>query len=163
MKKYLLLLAICWCFISCGPNYILDKKIDFQDNQWTYADSISFEVDIVDSEKLFNCFIDIEHLTEYSFQNLYIRWHMISPDGTRETKQISIPLLEKTGIWKGNCNSDECDFRYSLQQKMNFDKPGKYSFSIEQFMRKNPLEGIQSVAFRIEDIGEKIDPSTREK
>jgi len=153
MKKYLFLFAASIFIFSCGPNYILDKKVDFENEHWIYADSIAFDFEIANSKKLYSLYLDVEHLTEYSFQNMYIKLHSVFPDGKRTSQQISVNLMDKFGRWKGDCNSDECDFRLPINVETNFEQIGKYTFIIEQFMRKNPLEGIQSIAFRIEDLG----------
>ena len=159
MKKYIFLFTISFFIFSCGPNYILDEKIEIENQQWTYSDSIAFSVDISDTLQLYNWYLDVDHSTEYSFQNMYIRLHSIFPNGKRTTERISVNFMSRIGQWQGDCNSDECTFRHSLKESSNFDQTGEHRFVIEQFMRKNPLEGIQSIALRIEDTGK----SSREK
>jgi gliding motility-associated lipoprotein GldH len=154
MKKYILFFFLFAFFLfSCGPNYILDEKKEITNNQWNYSDSLSFTVNISDTNRYYNLYLDIEHLTEYSFKNMYIRLHSIFPSGKRVTERISLELIGFGGIWNGDCNSDECDFRMSIHENAFFNQNGIHTFIIEQFMRKDPLEGIQSVAFRIEDTG----------
>jgi len=84
---------------------------------------------------------------------MYIRLHSIFPDGKRVTEQVSVELMDQIGRWQGDCNSDDCDFRMTIHEGAFFNQTGKHTFLLEQFMRKNPLEGIQSIAFRIEDTG----------
>jgi gliding motility-associated lipoprotein GldH len=153
MKKYFFFFAFALFLFSCGPNYILDEKKEIANDEWTYADSLSFTVDIPDTNKFYNLYLDIEHLTEYSFKNMYIRLHSIFPNGQRVTERVSVELIGHGGRWNGDCNSDECDFRMSIHEGAFFNQTGKHTFVIEQFMRKDPLEGIQSIAFRIEDTG----------
>ena len=95
MKKYLFLFVAPLFFLSCGPNYILDQKIDIENQQWTYADSLSFSVDISDDAQMYNLYLDVEHSTEYSFQNMYIQFHTISPDGKRATERVSVNFMNK--------------------------------------------------------------------
>lgn len=154
MKKYIFFFSILFLISACGPNYILDEKTEIEKEQWSYADSLSFSVDISDTKKVYNLYLDVEHLTEYSFQNIYIRLHSIFPDGKRVTQRVSLELMDGIGRWKGDCNADECDFRMPINEGAHFGQEGKHTFVIEQFMRENPLEGIQSIAFRIEDTGE---------
>ena len=152
MKKYFFLLLVSLFLFSCGSDYILNEKKEIPNQQWTYSDSLSFTMEVIDTAKKYNFYLDIEHLTEYSFQNVYIRLHSIFPDGKRVTEQISLELMNKNGRWKGDCNSEECNFRMPINEGAFFGQKGKHTFVIEQFMRKNPLEGIQSVALRIEEV-----------
>ena len=86
MKKYILFFFLFAFFLfSCGPNYILDEKKEITNNQWNYSDSLSFTVNISDTNRYYNLYLDIEHLTEYSFKNMYIRLHSIFPSGKRVT------------------------------------------------------------------------------
>ena len=85
--------------------------------------------------------------------NMYIQLHSIFPNGQRVSERVSVELIGNGGRWNGNCNSDECDFRMPIHEGAFFNQTGKHTFVIEQFMRKDPLEGIQSIAFRIEDTG----------
>jgi gliding motility-associated lipoprotein GldH len=139
---------------SCGPNYILDETKEINNQQWAYADSLSFTTEISDTNAIYNLYLDVDHLTEYSFQNMYIRLHSIFPNGKRVTERVSVEMMDKIGRWKGDCNEEECDFRMSIHEGAFFNQTGKHTFVIEQFMRENPLEGIQSIAFRIEDTGQ---------
>jgi len=154
MKNSFFLLGVVLFFLSsCGPNYILDEKKEIANQQWSQTDSLSFTTNIVDTNKIYNLYLDVEHLTEYSYQNMYIRLHSIFPNGDRVTEQVSVELMDQIGRWKGDCNSDDCDFRMTIHKGAFFNQAGAHTFLLEQFMRKNPLEGIQSIAFRIEDTG----------
>lgn len=153
MKKLFFFLSFIIALSSCGPNYILNETKDIENQQWTYADSLSFTTNIVDTNKIYNLYLDVEHLTEYSFQNMYIRLHSVFPNGKRITERVSVELMTKMGQWQGDCNADECDFRMTIQEGAFFNQTGEHTFKVEQFMRENPLKGIQSIAFRIEDTG----------
>lgn len=142
-------------FSSCGPSYFFDEKKEIQNSNWTYQDSLDFTIDVTDTLSIYNLYLDINHSTEYSFQNIYIRIHTKYPNGQRVTQQVPIDMMRKVGIWYGDCNSEECDLRVTLREGSFFNALGKHTLTIEQFMRKDPLEGINSVALRIEDTGQK--------
>ena len=155
MKKYIFLLLVSIFLFSCGPHYLLDEKKEIPNQKWSYADSLTFTMEVSDTLQRYNFYLDMEHLTTYPFQNMYIRLHSIFPNGKRTTEQISLELMDKNGRWKGDCNSEDCDFRMPINEGTFFGQKGKYQFVIEQYMRKNPLEGVQSLALRIEEVASK--------
>ncbi|MEM6965855.1 MAG: gliding motility lipoprotein GldH [Bacteroidota bacterium] len=163
--KVFTLLALCFFVLlsSCGADYIVDQKKKFENNQWAYSDSLSCSIDISDTKKLYSLYLDVEHLTEYAYRNMYIRLHSIFPDGKRVTERISLELMNKIGQWQGDCSADECDFRLPINEGTHFGQTGKHTFVVEQFMRENPLAGVQSMAFRIEDTGQVRKEGAREK
>ena len=140
---------------SCGQSYFFDEKKEIQNSNWTYQDTLDFTVDVTDTLSIYNMYLDINHSTEYSFQNIYIRIHTKYPNGQRVTQQVPIDMMRKVGIWYGDCNSEVCDLRVTLLEDSFFNALGKHTLTIEQFMRKDPLEGINSMALRIEDTGQK--------
>ena len=153
MKKYFCLLFLALFLFSCGPDYILDEEKEITNQAWTYGDSLSFNVDISNPTEIYNLYLDVEHSTEYGYQNMYIRLHSIFPDGKRVTEKVSVELMAKGGRWKGDCNSEECEYRMSIHEGATFKQAGNYRFVIEQFMRKNPLEGVQNLGLKIEETG----------
>jgi gliding motility-associated lipoprotein GldH len=140
--------------LGCGPNYILNKSYDIKDAAWTYADTLNFEIDIKDSLKIYNLYIDIEHATDFSSQNMYVMIHTTFPSGERISEKVSLEMANKGGVWFGNCNSEWCNLSIPIQQGAYFNAIGKHLFTIEQFMRVNPLPGIKKIGFKIEDTGQ---------
>ncbi len=75
------------------------------------------------------------------------------PDGQRLSQQLNVDFAEKTGEWFGKCSGGHCQLKINMQQNAYFNQVGKYQFTIAQFMRKNPLEGIKRINLQIEDTG----------
>jgi gliding motility-associated lipoprotein GldH len=159
MKNLFLAASILNIFtiISCGPNYIYEQTFEIADDGWAYEDTLNFEVEIVDTLEIYNLYLDIEHATDYAKQNIYIMIYTQFPSGERIKERVAIDFADKTGRWYGECNNSKCNLRVNIQKGAFFNSPGKHLFTIEQFMRINPLPGIKSVAFRIEDTGQKRD------
>lgn len=155
MNKLFLLpfFALILLFTACGSDYVLKEKKEFSSEGWTYADSLQFKVDISDTLKIYNLFLEVRHSTEYSFQNLYTQIHTQFPKGQRIKEVVSLELADKAGVWFGNCNSEYCTILIPIQEGAFFNIPGSYQFTLEQFMRKDPLPGVQSITFMIEDTG----------
>lgn len=149
MFGLLSMVALFFC-IGCGENFYYQKKYTLDEQQWTYADSLQFEMTIPDTSITYNLYLEIEHGTDYSKQNLYTKIHTTFPDGKRLSEQISIELADKTGKWNGNCSRDVCTARIFLQEGAVFNQIGDYTFTLEQFMRINPLPSIKSISFMLE-------------
>jgi len=140
-------------FASCGEKYFYEKTYELADNQWSYSDTLHFDVDILDTLKTYHLILDIEHSVEYPYQNNYIYIHTHLPNGEHLGKQVSIDLAEKSGKWNGDCNSETCELRTFIQPNAYFNQVGKHRFSVEQYMRTDSLPDIRSVSLRIQETG----------
>ena len=144
--------------LSCGPDYLYEKSFEIANKEWTYEDTLNFEVEISDTLKIYNLYLDIEHSTDYAMQNIYILIYTKFPSGERIKERVAVDFADKTGRWYGECNAEVCNLRVNIQKGAFFNSVGKHLFTIEQFMRINPLPGIKSIALRIEDTGQKRTP-----
>jgi len=140
--------------VSCGPDYILDHDYEIKDAKWAYADQLNYEIEIPDALKIYNLYIEIEHATDFPKQNMYVMIHTQFPSGKRISEQVSLEMANKLGVWYGNCNADWCTLSIPIQQGAYFDIPGTYTFTIEQYMRLEPLPGVKRIGFKIEDTGQ---------
>ncbi len=139
---------------SCGENYVFDEEKIIDQAGWSYQDSVSFAVDIKDTTKVYCLYLDIVHDTEYSNQNLYVYINTEFPNGERPGKRLSINLSENSGRWYGDCGKTNCVLRANLQPRAFFNELGKHTFTVKQYMRTDPLQGIESLSLKILDLGE---------
>ncbi len=148
-----LILVLAFVFASCGESYFYEKTYELPDNQWTYKDTLNFEVDITDTLKTYNLILEMEHNLDYPYQNNYIYIHTHLPQGEHLGKQLSIDLAAKNGKWYGKCNSKTCLFSTIIQPNAYFNQIGKHRFSIEQYMRMDSLPDIHAVSLKIQETG----------
>ena len=147
----LFLLAGCLLFtMGCDSDYIYQKEIEIREGEWRYSDVLVFDFEIKDVSKKYNLLLDVTHAGDYSFQNLYVQFHTSYPSIETKTQTVSLELANKTGIWNGKCSGNSCVVEIPLQTNAIFEEAGKHSISIEQFMRKNPLRGVESMRLKIE-------------
>lgn len=156
MKKSLLFIALSIALASCGPKVVIDKTYEIINNEWAYADSLRFEFEITDTVQLYDLIIELEHTTDYSYQNLYTQIQTQFPDGQRLNKPLSLELANAAGEWQGKCSASSCMVKIPIQQGAYFNQPGKYVITLEQFMRENPVKGLQSVTLKVveAEVGE---------
>ena len=97
MKK-LFLVAFSFSMLlilSCGPNYIFDESKEIEGGEWAYVDTLNFEVDIKDTLEIYNLYLDIEHSTDFSKQNIYIQIYTHFPSGQRIKERVAIDFADK--------------------------------------------------------------------
>lgn len=149
------IIAILVVFLAgCQNGVVFEKQYDLKDAAWTYADTLDFEFEIEDTLKIYNLYLDIAHSTEYGFENLYINIYTQFPTGERIKELVSLELADKGGIWLGDCDAESCELEVPIQENAFFNLPGKYKITLEQYMRKNPLEGIIRMGLKIKDTGQ---------
>lgn len=153
--KYIILVSYFLLLVACSQNYIFNKKYDIANNNWTYADSLRFDFEIKDTFALYNLILNVKHTTDFNSQNLYTRIHTQFPDGQRLSKPVSLELADKTGVWQGDCNAKTCTLEIPIQEGTYFNQVGNYTIVIEQFMRDSVIRGVETIALRVEETGEK--------
>ena len=139
-------------FTGCGSNFEYSETFSIPGNAWTYADTATFAVPITDTTARYNLYLDIDHTTEYSFENMYVKIHTNFPSGKRLSEQVNIDMANKAGVWHGDCRGENCQLRVNLQRNAYFNEVGTYQLTFEQFMRVDSLEGIERLAFKMEQV-----------
>jgi gliding motility-associated lipoprotein GldH len=138
---------------GCGPDYLYRKNFELPPSGWTYADTLDFPITIEDTTRLYNLDLELRHTREYPFENLYVQIHTNFPGGKRLSRRLSLELADDAGLWQGDCGRHSCKITIPLQQGAFFNVPGEYLFTLEQFMRRDSLPGLESIEFKVEDTG----------
>ena len=154
-KNIVFLLSTCLILISltgCGKSYFFSETTEIPAQTWTYANIPEFEVNVEDITVKYNLLLDITHNVDFPYQNIYIKFHATDPTGNQTVTQVPIEFANKGGVWFGDCGKEWCHLEGFLQKNIQFSETGKYFFKLEQYMRIEALEGIQSVGLKIEKI-----------
>ena len=156
MKKniasFLLPFSFLVLLFGCGKSYFFSEITSIPEQTWTYANIPAYEIDIEDINAKYNLLLDITHDAYFPYQNIYIKFHATDPAGRETVTQVSIDLANKGGVWFGDCDDEWCHLEGFLQKKLQFSEAGKYFFKVEQYMRVENLEGIQSIGLKVEKI-----------
>ncbi len=139
---------------SCGDT-VFEKKLNVPGENWTYQDTLKFDYSIEDTTKVYGLFLEVEHSTDFGFQNLYVQMHTRFPSGKTEKQMVSLELSGKSGIWNGDCGGGTCVVEIPLQVKTVFKERGAYQLAVEQFMRQSLLPGVESMTLKIREVKEK--------
>ena len=157
VRNFLILLLGIGLLTACGPNYVFDEKYDLENTSWSYSNTLDFDLEIEDTLKIYNIFLEIQHSKEYAYQNLYTKIHTAFPSGESVSKLVSLELADQSGFWYGKCGGDFCTLKIPIQEGAFFNALGQHSFKLEQFMRIETLAGVKSAALKVEDTGQRRD------
>ena len=139
---------------ACDPNRLYETNTPVVGEKWSYDDVKSFTIDVRDTTTRYNIYINVRHSFQFEWRNVYVQIGTQLPDGKKMDKRVNLPLCESDGKWYGSCLGDNCDLPVEIQHDAKFPMIGKYTFTIKQDMRVNPLEKIKSIGLRVE----KADP-----
>jgi len=140
---------------SCSSGYDYEKQYEFQGEYWAQGDTLDFTFTIKDTLAIYNLYLEVKHSTAYDFQNLYTQIHTRFPSGERIKELLSLELADKAGTWLGACSGERCVLKIPIQQGAFFNQAGEYMLTVEQYMRVNPVKGVGSIGFMLEDTGQK--------
>jgi gliding motility-associated lipoprotein GldH len=146
----MLLLPLLLFISSCDSKRVYEAYKPVKGGAWQYNEPVSFSVDIKDTAQRYNLYISVRHSFNFDWRNIWVKIKTQYPDGKTEESSVNLPLSEADGKWFGKCSGDNCDLRVLIQQHAIFPKEGKYTFTITQDMRQNPLPKINEIGFRVE-------------
>ena len=149
MKYFLTLFAFLIIFSSCGERPYFSNSIEFEDGVWSYGELFENNFAIDDTSATYHLILDMVHDRDYPFQNVYMNIITHFPADTSVTDLLSVDMADRFGQWHGNCRGDICNLRVFLQQNISFKDPGDYSVVFEQYTRREDLNGIFELNFRI--------------
>ena len=150
-SKYVIgLLAALLCLSSCGKSYVLDETKTFANGVWLAQDSAVFALQVTDTTKIYNVYIDLAHSSDYPNANLYVQIGTQLPNGKTAQDVVSFELADQTGQWLGKSSGSNCNLHIPLREGAVFKKAGKYRFAIKQYMRTDTVRGVASLGMKVE-------------
>jgi gliding motility-associated lipoprotein GldH len=143
--RFLLIGSIFLLTLSaCDKGVLSSATWTMENQQWIASDHNSFLLEAVDTITVYTMEIELNHDAKYPYQNLYIKTTTTFPSGKEVASVTSIELLKKDGSWAGDCSGKSCTLSLPLQQRFTFPEIGSYSWSVEPYMRKDTVEGLNS-------------------
>lgn len=140
---------------ACDKARLMEENEQINNNSWQLKDAKTFEAEISDTAISYNLYINVRHSFQFEWRNMWVNIKTTFPDGKKFDKRVNLVLSEPDGHWFGDCLGDNCDMQIGIQDKAYFPQPGKYTFTITQDMRVDPLPFVKSIGMRIEKAGEK--------
>lgn len=141
---------ILFSFSACEEEGIYFKKsLPINDAAWGYEDVKTFDFSIADTTSRFDLVLDLNHGTDYAFENIYVVVHTSFPSEKTISDKISLELASGTGAWLGKCSTDECTISILLQEQVKFPEKGNYQIAFEQFNRAESVKAMKNLSFKI--------------
>jgi len=152
MKKITIIFAIISAFIlsSCSNRMIYDESVVIPETKWDNENVLYFDVNVEDTVSIYSFALNVRHLENYRYSNLYIFLHTTFPNGNVTHDTIECTLAYPDGNWVGKGSGSMRSGKILLNPNLRFPLGGVYHFEIEQAMRDEILKGISDIGISIE-------------
>jgi gliding motility-associated lipoprotein GldH len=136
--------------VSCSQPPAHSVSRSFEDDLWTYTDSVIFEFDIEDTNALYDLQLTVVHHRDYGYQNVYTKVITSYPDASPVREEIiSLELGSESGLWYGSCGGRHCTLDIPFQENVTFSSTGTYRIALYQHTRSDTLRGISRISFEL--------------
>lgn len=152
MKKYLalLFLPLALCLAACDGTVYYAEYEDVDENGWLPADSVAFDVNVEDTNLIFNFLVEVRNTVSYPYSNTFFFINTTFPDGSMARDTMEYPLADPSGEWYGKRSGRYVDTRYFFRRNVRFPMQGNYHFAITNGMRDSAIVGLSHIGFRVE-------------
>lgn len=147
-QNVLWLIACCLFINSCTQIEIFEKDTSIPGYKWQQSFSATGDFVITDTISSYNIYLVLRHTDAYQYNNIWLNVGLQPPGDSMHVKKVNLVLGDDANGWYGTGMNDIWEVRNLLKSQPL--KSGKYSFSISQIMRDNPLQHIMSAGLRIE-------------
>lgn len=144
-----LLLPLMWLSHACSSDRIFEEYKGMESLTWSISDTVSFEFKPLHTEKAVST-IGIRYNESYEFHNLYVRFLLKDSLGNHlKDSLIHIKLFDsKTGKPLGD-GFGNVFTKYDTLPQITVSENKRAKIQFIQYMRKDPLEGIEAVGLKI--------------
>lgn len=152
MKRYqaiIIGLLVSAGLASCESGLYNERAV-IPNAQWEQTYKPTFDMTVNDTLCAYAFGIDLRHMENYRYSNLYVFMNTILPNGNHTRDTIEITLATLDGRWIGKGSGSMRDIRRVVMPSMRFPLKGTYHFEIEQAMRDPVLNGIADIGLYIE-------------
>ena len=150
MKRTLYFLAIAFLMASCSNDTLYNESIVIPEARWDNDMIPFFDVTVNDTLTDYAFYLNIRHLENYRYSNLYVFMHTTFPNGNVTHDTIECILAMPDGRWMGKGSGTMRSANVLLNPALRFPLSGEYHFEIEQAMREKELRGITDIGLCFE-------------
>lgn len=150
MKRLFIIIAIMLLIVACSNERLYDESIVIPDAQWDNKNIPYFDVTVDDTLTDYAFYLNIRHLENYRYSNLFIFMHTEFPNGNMTHDTIECTLAYPDGRWMGKGSGNMRSAKILLNPVLRFPLKGNYHFEIEQAMREDELRGIADIGLCFE-------------
>ncbi len=151
---FILLILSQFLLMSCGDSYVFEKTYEIEKGAWKYDNTLDYAFEVTDTTKIYNLLLEVSHSIDYSYQNCYLKIYTKFPSRNKTDYLLSVDLADGIGQWQGDCSSESCTTLFDIAKQTTFKELGQHTITLEQYMRKDPLTGIESLAIKLEEAND---------
>jgi gliding motility-associated lipoprotein GldH len=146
------LLSLLWLAGCSDPNTVYKQYTDIESGTWFAKNEPAFAFDIQDAAVPYNLYYNVRNAVSYPYYNLYLTRYLKDPAGrTIDSRLDELLLMDaKTGKPLGDGLGDLFDHQVLMKRNYRFPKPGRYTITLRQYMRQDPLPDVLSVGVTVE-------------
>jgi gliding motility-associated lipoprotein GldH len=130
---------------ACDRGVLIQEKWEWEDQQWITGDKKSMVMEAVDTSTIYQMDLLLNHEETYGYQNLYIKTTTTFPSGKEVVSVTSLELVDADGAWAGDMGENCCKTELPLQTRFTFPEVGKYTWTVEPWMRVDTIKGVNSL------------------
>jgi gliding motility-associated lipoprotein GldH len=152
---YILFFFTAILLVGCIPSNQYQKKYYLSKQQWKYQDAKQFVITISDTSARYNLSFLMQHTQQYGNSNIWMKLLTTYPNGKADTQKIEVPLAMPDGQWLGRKANDRIEHTMAITPNagtISFSEKGKYTFTLIQDMRVNPLPHITYVGLQLDRL-----------
>lgn len=150
--KLLLFLLSAFLFMGCEDARIVDVHKDMINNNWTYIDKVQAVVTLPDSTMRYNTYFRLRLTAAYKYTDIYVLFKITGNSGRTITRRYGYKVARKDGQWLGRGSGDLYTYKFPLLTNRTLGDGEKYTMTIEQNMRDNPLRGVSDAGILVEPV-----------
>ncbi len=147
--KYIIIIIAVFVVASCNTIDVYEQTKTFPQHSWSSKEKPTFSFEIKDTTSLYNVFFVIRHEDAYNYNNIWVVLKMKGPADSLTIRREFILGNNQHG-WLGSGMDDIIEHRVPFNSKAAALTKGKYTFTIQQDMREDPLDHILCAGIRVE-------------
>ncbi len=136
---------------SCTQIELYEKNTTIPQFAWQQGFPAKGEFMITDTISAYSIYLVLRHTDAYLYNNIWLNVGLQPPGDSMHFQKVNLLLGDDANGWEGAGMNDIWELRKLLNgEPRRFKRAGKYSFTISQIMRDNPLLHIISAGLRLE-------------
>jgi gliding motility-associated lipoprotein GldH len=151
-KISIMCLSILWALAACDEGRIFEENKRIPTDSWYYKSLVPFDVNITDTQKRYNVYVNVRISSDYKYSNLFLWVNTTNPQRKTDQRRVEIKLANEAGKWLGKGLGDLYDYQFPVFQNISFGTSGLYQFELAQNMRDDTLRHVKSVGVRVEEV-----------
>lgn len=149
-KKLVYIVLVTVLLASCSNDKLYNESVVIPDAKWDMNNIPFFDVTVSDTLSDYAFYLNIRHLENYRYSNLYVFLHTEFPNGNITHDTIECTFARPDGSWMSKGSGTIRAAKILLNSVLRFPLSGIYHFEIEQAMRDEVLNGITDIGLCFE-------------